>query len=264
MPFDYTGDKAVEVNEVMAQLESSFAVRIGCNLKGLYLHGSLAMGCFRPWSSDIDLLAVVHETIHRAEKFALVDDIMAIAEGGCEFRSIEFSIVTANEAVRAAHPIQYILHYSNHWHQAYKHGMAELVIAGGPDEDLAAHFMVIKHRGIVLLGVPIPDTFGPVACEDYLKAVWYDISNSQQEAGRKPAYTLLNLCRTWMYLETGRVGSKLEGGRWAVCRQEMSSFEPSIQAAVEEYTTGRPGIYDEILLAEAVSFMLGIVKSRIE
>ena len=31
----------------------------GANLTGVYLHGSLAMGCFNPKKSDIDLLVVV-------------------------------------------------------------------------------------------------------------------------------------------------------------------------------------------------------------
>ena len=35
---------------------------LGENLAGVYLHGSLAMGCFNPRKSDLDLLTVVRET----------------------------------------------------------------------------------------------------------------------------------------------------------------------------------------------------------
>ena len=35
---------------------------IGENLLGVYLHGSVAMGCFNPKSSDLDLLVGVKET----------------------------------------------------------------------------------------------------------------------------------------------------------------------------------------------------------
>ena len=34
---------------------------LGENLVGIYLHGSLAMGCFNPQKSDIDLIIVVNE-----------------------------------------------------------------------------------------------------------------------------------------------------------------------------------------------------------
>ena len=33
------------------------------NLVGIYLHGSLAMGCFNPQKSDIDLIIVVNEPL---------------------------------------------------------------------------------------------------------------------------------------------------------------------------------------------------------
>ena len=33
----------------------------GSTLTGVYLHGSLAMGCFHPKKSDLDLLVVVRE-----------------------------------------------------------------------------------------------------------------------------------------------------------------------------------------------------------
>jgi len=36
----------------------ALADALGSNLAGLYLHGSLAMGCFNPACSDVDLLAV--------------------------------------------------------------------------------------------------------------------------------------------------------------------------------------------------------------
>lgn len=250
MDFRYTGNCGAEVNEALAGAMETFQRNIGPNLKGLYLHGSMAMGCFRPWSSDIDLLAVVYESMDRDSKLRLVNDIMAIAESGSEFISFEFSIVTAGEAARAAHPLDYILHYSNGWHQRYKDGKADYVVTGGADEDLTAHFMVTRQRGFALCGAPIVDTFGVVSREDYLKAVWYDIVNSEAEAPNKPMYTVLNLCRTLMYLETGRVGSKLEGGQWAAGLPELAKWKPVIDTAISEYSAGITVQYDaEALLA---------------
>ena len=36
---------------------------LGDNLTGIYLHGSLAMGCFNPDRSDIDLLVITRQSM---------------------------------------------------------------------------------------------------------------------------------------------------------------------------------------------------------
>jgi predicted nucleotidyltransferase len=245
-----------EVNFILKNCIGAFTEVLGGNLKGLYLHGSLAMGCFRPWSSDIDLLAVVYEPMDRETKLTLVRKIMDIAEAGEEFRSVEFSIVTEEEALRAAHPIHYILHYSNSWHQAYKEGRADLVIQGGADEDLAAHFTVTRDRGIALYGAPIEETIGVISRSDYLKSVWYDIAGSEEQVVDKPVYTVLNLCRTWMYLKTNRVSSKLEGGQWAATQPQLARWKVLIEAAANEYATGEAGVFDK---EELIGFAQGMI-----
>lgn len=239
MQFIYSGPSSSEVNAVLGALTGAFTRHIGDNLKGLYLHGSMAMGCFRPWSSDIDLLAVVYEPMERETKLALVGDVMEIAEGGSEFRKVEFSVVTAREALRAKHPINYILHYSDSWHRRYREGDAELVIAGGGDEDLAAHFTVIRQHGAVLYGAPVADAIGEVPREDYLRAVWYDIRDAESNLQTIPVFVVLNLCRTLMFLESGRVGSKREGGQWALGRPELNGYSPVVEAALDAYTQGK-------------------------
>lgn len=260
MGFVYGGPEEGAVNSAISALTDAFRKNIGENLKGFYLHGSLAMGCFRPWSSDIDLLAVVFAPMDRKTKLALVRDIMGIAEGGREFIKIEFSVVTAEEAARARHPIGYILHYSDGWHQAYKENRADLVIEGGGDEDLAAHFKVVRERGVVLDGAPIMETFGEVSREDYLKSVWYDVAGAENEAEGKPVYTVLNLCRTLLYLRAGRVGSKLEGGRWALVQPELAAWKPIVAMATDEYASGRKGTYDTFELMGFVRFALFEIK----
>lgn len=264
MGFSYHGACEDEVTQILAAAIGAFNRNIVDNLKGLYLHGSLAMGCFRPWSSDIDLLAVVFEPMERETKLELVKDVMRIAEGGPEFAKIEFSVVTAREAAQAKHPIGYILHYSDGWHRAYQENRAEQVIEGGTDEDLAAHFKVARERGVVLAGAPIEETFGEISRDDYLKAVWYDIASAETEAGKTPMYTVLNLCRTLMFLRTGKVGSKLEGGQWAVEQPEPGKWENVVDAAIGEYTIGRQGVYDSDELMGFVRYALSEIRQEFD
>src|SRR5687767_9953946 len=44
---------------------------LGENLTGVYLHGSLAMGCFNPQSSDIDMLIVTEQPLTSAQQYSM-------------------------------------------------------------------------------------------------------------------------------------------------------------------------------------------------
>ncbi len=260
MEFNYHGEREDEVNGCLRMAAQAFARHLGPSLVGLYLHGSLAMGSFHPWSSDIDLLAVVDAPPAEGVKLALVADIMALADGGEAFRSFEFSVVEAQAAAEPRHPIPYVLHYSSSWHQAYKEDRAQLVLHGGEDADLAAHFTVTLARGAALLGAPIAQVFGPVPREDYLRAVWYDISNAAQDIHGSSMYTILNLCRTLRYCRTDFVGSKAEGGQWALAERSLSTHRGVIAAALQEYA-GMPGHpYKPEELAAFAGDLLGLLE----
>ena len=41
-------------------------------LTGIYLHGSLAMGCFNPDKSDIDLIIIIEENISDEQKMGFM------------------------------------------------------------------------------------------------------------------------------------------------------------------------------------------------
>ncbi|QHS21759.1 nucleotidyltransferase domain-containing protein [Virgibacillus sp. MSP4-1] len=46
------------VQSFVNQLAQIYQTQLKANLIGIYLHGSLAMGCYQPGKSDIDILAV--------------------------------------------------------------------------------------------------------------------------------------------------------------------------------------------------------------
>ena len=50
----------------------------GGNLTGVYLHGSMAMGCFNPEKSDIDLLNVVEDDITDERKLEFMKEVVVI------------------------------------------------------------------------------------------------------------------------------------------------------------------------------------------
>src|SRR5579872_4704845 len=61
------------------------------NLVGIYLHGSLTMGCFHPERSDIDLLVVVREATELEVKREVAGWLLRCSN---EPRPVEITFVT--------------------------------------------------------------------------------------------------------------------------------------------------------------------------
>lgn len=64
----------------------------GEELVGIYLHGSMAMGCFQPQKSDIDLLIVIRNNISDSQKTAFMDHVIEYNKLAPS-KGIELSIV---------------------------------------------------------------------------------------------------------------------------------------------------------------------------
>ena len=67
-----------EVQSYLDQVVSTLTIHVGAELIGVYLHGSLAMGAFHPGRSDIDILAVCAEPLHRERRMVLGEALAVI------------------------------------------------------------------------------------------------------------------------------------------------------------------------------------------
>ncbi|WP_249281137.1 nucleotidyltransferase domain-containing protein [Paenibacillus sp. 7516] len=82
------------------------------SLVGIYLHGSMAMGCFHPNQSDIDILVVCRDKrsadLYRriAQKLMHMEDEMHMTKG------FELSIVLESTTANLAYPTPFEFHYS--------------------------------------------------------------------------------------------------------------------------------------------------------
>ncbi len=209
---------------------------LGDGLVGIYLHGSLAFGCFNWASSDIDYLTVVEAEPTPAQKEALIAAILAL-DADCPPKGIEMSVVLARDCRAFTHPTPYVLHYSNSYRDRYRVDLAATCAAvHGTDPDLAAHFTVTRAVGIPLCGAPIEAVFAPVPRSAYLDSVLADIESAEQDIAANPVYVILNLCRTLAYLQDGRVRSKAQGGEWGITASADDA--DLIRAALTAYRGG--------------------------
>ena len=229
-------------------------------LAGIYLHGSAAMGCFQPKKSDLDFLIAVSGPVTDAEKREVMEMVLALdAEGPA--KGIEMSIVTRDACNPFVYPTPFLLHYSR-MHTAWYRKDPEDYIRKmkGTDKDLAAHFTVIRSRGVCLYGLPVPAVFGTVPEADYLDSIWNDVSGAEEEITDNPMYLILNLARVLAYRKEEAVLSKREGGEWGL-RNLPEKYLPLIRSALDEYADRADVHYDPGLSKDYAAYMLKEIKN---
>ena len=224
-------------------------------LTGVYLHGSAAMGCFRPEKSDLDFLVVISGRMTDAEKRAYLDRLAELdAEGPA--KGIEMSIVPRDACNPFIYPTPFELHYSRMHTGRYRSNPEDYIRKmKGTDRDLAAHITVIRSRGRCLCGLPIRDVFGEVPEKDYLDALWYDVSGAKEGIGEDPVYLTLNLARVLAYLKEKTVLSKKEGGEWGL-KNLPEEYHSLLASALSEYEGGEGIRYDRELAENYADYML--------
>ncbi|MCR2044056.1 aminoglycoside adenylyltransferase domain-containing protein [Anaerosalibacter massiliensis] len=185
------------------------------NLVGVYLHGSMAMGCFNPIQSDIDLLIICKEKQPSETYKRIARKLLKIEESIPSKSGIELSVVLESFLINFVYPTPFEFHYSAFHREKYKRDKNYLC-GGFEDEDLAAHFAVTYNRGIRLYGKPIKEIFKPIDRQIFIRSIKSDIDGVYKGIIDNTEYFILNLCRFLLFLKEDIISSKREGGQWAV------------------------------------------------
>lgn len=242
-------------SDLLDQITASFREVLGENLIGLYVHGSLAFGCFRWEKSDIDFIVVVHSTLTKAVKKPLLKTLVSLSPSSPP-KGLEVSVVLDDVCRDFIHPTPYELHFSNDWLEQAQTNPERLCGEElKTDPDLAAHFTVIQEVGIAWYGLPVDQVFSPVPREAYLDSLDRDLQWASAEPIADPVYLVLNLCRVEAYKREGLVLSKAQGAQWALALLP-ADFHPTINAALANYQTDHPQPLD----LESVSAILSYLR----
>lgn len=224
--------------ELLNDLVTLCRTVIGVSLTGVYLHGSMAMGCFNRARSDIDIIVIIEDNITDKQKMRIMEQLVKL-NGRAPAKGIEISFVKREYCMPFVYPTPYELHFSP-THLQWFNDSPEDYIAGmkGEDKDLAAHFTIIGRYGICLYGKAIAEVFGEIPSKDYIDSLWYDIENAAEDILDNPVYTILNLCRVTAYLREGLILSKAEGGSWGLAHLE-EKYHPLIRQALNDYRSDK-------------------------
>lgn len=232
---------------------------LGDNLVGVYLHGSAVMGCFNEKKSDIDLLVVVNEEIPDKTKMRYMDMVVRLNADAPE-KGIEMSIVRKDVCKPFVYPTPFELHFSAAHLEWYKSDPADYVAKmKGTDKDLAAHFMIIYHRGKCLYGNEIKDVFEKISREDYFDSILSDIEDAEEDIITNPVYIVLNLCRVLAYKREDLILSKKEGGEWGL-KNLPEKHHALILQALGEYTADEVKEWNETDAGEYALYMLEVIR----
>ncbi len=235
---------AADAEQLMQIIKDRYHTILQENLLGIYLHGSLAAGCFQWECSDIDFLVVVHRPLALEKKTALVETLHALSPEAPP-AGFEMSVILERYCRAIPFPIPYELHYSNALKQDYEQdpqGFCQRM--HGEDPDLTAHILNLHAHGAAIHGPGISRVFDQVKREDALRAIRFDAEDAESKLHENPVYYVLNLARAVAYCREGLALSKKEGGEWAL-RNMPTEHQRVIQAALNAYESGLGMFYDE-------------------
>ena len=226
------------LTEVLAQLGAACEDNFGTHLVGVYVHGSLALGCFLWEKSDVDFLVVTDELPTQDTKERFLARLLEIDRSGPP-KGLEMSVVLEKDCRNFSYPTPFSLHFSHgHLQECEEHLKEYCGYMNGTDPDLAAHFTILRHAGIALCGKPIAEVFGEVPREAYLDSIRGDIEDAREDIQTDPMYVTLTLCRVLAYQWDGLVLSKRQGGEWGL-NSLPEKYAGLLKAALEAYGGAR-------------------------
>lgn len=214
---------------------------------GFYLHGSLAMGGFNPYGSDIDILIVTKQSLSIDTKRKLAKLYLGRS---CHPFPAEVSILNIDDLKNWQHPCPYEFHYSEFWRERFEKELATgtydyLNGEVKTDSDLAAHLTIINHRGICIEGESIPKVFPSIPRPHYIASIRLDFDECLENILKEPVYCTLNLIRVFWYLKDGTISSKQEAGEWGLSSlpKEMT---PTIQKVINMYADRKANYHFDV------------------
>jgi len=245
-------------NQLLETIAEQYKIILQDNLIGIYAHGSIGFDCFNWDRSDIDFIVVVKSPLSQKVKLLLLDVLVGL-NNQAPPKGFEMSVVLEQYCNNFIYPTPYELHFGNDWLTGYLNNPQTLCNdEAKTDEDLAAHFTVIRHVGVVVCGKPIAVVFGEVPRADYLDSIRKDIENAKEYIIDYPVYIILNLCRVYAYMRDGVVISKEKGGQWGLANLSQK-YHDLITAMLDNYVKGTEIQIDKPIQIDFAEYMLGLI-----
>ncbi|WP_435283261.1 aminoglycoside adenylyltransferase family protein [Streptomyces koelreuteriae] len=183
------------------------------SLLGVYLHGSATLGGLRP-HSDIDVLAVVRESVRPAQRREIIEELLAVSGVGGR-RYVELVVVVRDEVRPWRYPPTCDFLYGDWLREEYERG-----VIPGPEAspDLAPLLTMVLRADAPVYGPPPGELIDAVPHADLRRAVVAGVPELMGELDSDTRNVLLTLARIWSTLVTGDIRSKDAAASWVLGR----------------------------------------------
>jgi hypothetical protein len=211
-----------EVERYLARLAAACADALGADLVGLWTGGSVAHGDFHVGSSDLDVLGVVRSPVEDgpAADLAARTDHARIPVPAL---GLELTFWTEASARDASGPTDV------EWASSTGATWPSVLERRGRAAEVPIERAICRQHGRALIGPPASDVFAPVPPDVLRRAVlaaveWQrgQVLDAFHDPGGRNS--VLNACRALRFAETGVLGSKTDGGRWALSREPENAL----------------------------------------
>jgi hypothetical protein len=214
------------------ELRDDLAERLGDDLAGLYVFGSLVLGDFDDARSDIDLLAAVRSPVgdrHVGAVAGVVDRFVA--------RHPEW----ADRVELLCAPLAVLRSHLAGVGEVVRVSPGEPTHRGPASPHWLTDLYVVQERGVVLLGPPVADVLPRIDREEFRRCVRDNVVEWRAWAQESAAevflgYAVLTLCRALYACATGEQASKPAAGRWVA--QRHPQWTQLVRSALEWRAAG--------------------------
>ena len=194
-------------------LRSRLQGLLGCDLAGVYVGGSYALGDYRREASDLDLAAVVMTRLSRAVRQQVVERLRHDSLP-CPARGLELVIYRRETACSGSVTSDFELNLNTGSRLPTR---IDSRAAPGEGHWFPIDRSMLSQVGIPLLGPPAGEVF-PWISPHALTPILVDSLRWHRAHPERPSDSVLNACRSLRFTTEGRWSSKPAAGRWAVDR----------------------------------------------
>jgi ribosomal protein S18 acetylase RimI-like enzyme len=207
-------DCPAEVRGLIGELVDGVTEALEESVVGIYLHGSLVFGDFRPETSDLDLIVVLRSDVddRQLERLGAIHD--AIAQRHPTWHDRIDHVYVSTTAL-----------------QSFRERESPLVVIS-PGEPLhrtrtspgwVMNWHLLQEHGVALVGPPPRSVVATTTHDDFEAAVRTYLPELADRAERTDraaarAYCVLTICRGLHTCLAGRHVSKTDAARWAARR----------------------------------------------
>lgn len=202
---------------ILAELEAQLRDLLGANLRGAYVYGSLAYGCYNPARSDVDVLVVTRRRMAPETRRALSSLLHALPA------HLEISFLSHADLHPWRCPCPFDYHFSQ-----------DSELHDGTGTYFASEIANARAHGVAVVGPPPVEILPVVPDSDFWDSLVRDIGWARERLEGVPVYAVLNCCRILAYAHERAILSKAEGGEWGM-RELPPEFRPLAELALEAY-----------------------------